>query len=103
MSALFLVHLYAYQNDLAALRSFEAKVLPIVLEHGGELEAAFTPSSELGTFADQPDEVHILRFPSHGAFRQYQADPRHAALADERKRAIARTEFIASGCFYCYD
>lgn len=103
MSVLFLVHLYAHENGLSALRRFEAKVLPIVLEHGGELEAAFTPASELGTFANQPDEVHILRFPSHSAFRQYQADPRHIGLAKERNQAIARTDIIASETFHSYD
>lgn len=103
MSVLFLVHLYAHKNGLPALRRFEAKVLPIIYEHGGDMEAAFTPSSELGTFADQPDEIHILRFPSHRAFHQYQADPRHIALAKERSLAIARTDLIASGTFHSYD
>ncbi len=36
----------------------------------------------------------MLEFPSEEALEAYLADPRRAALADRRERAVARTEVL---------
>ncbi len=96
MDIIIVAHLYAYKNDVSALRAFEAKVLPILGDHEGELRCAFGPAAEMSNCNQLPDEIHILRFPSKGAFDSYKSDPRHTALAEERKRAISRTEIFGS-------
>jgi uncharacterized protein (DUF1330 family) len=96
MALVLVVHLYATDKDVAALQAFEAKVLPLLADHGGQLEVAFAPSPEFATPQEVPDEVHILRFPSAQAFHAYRADPRHGALAAERTRVIRNTEILGS-------
>ncbi len=41
---------------------------------------------------DGPDEIHVLRFPSHHAFDCYRADARLTALAAIRDQCIADTQ-----------
>ena len=63
---------------LDAFRTYEAAVLPLLREHGGELQR------QLRT-ADGLTEVHIIRFPSTARLDAYRADPRrlaHAGLFD---------------------
>ncbi|NQW00750.1 MAG: hypothetical protein HQ483_13685 [Rhodospirillales bacterium] len=103
MTLLVIVHLYATDSDLSALRAFEAKIQPVLAAHGGVLQTAFTPSREIGSYTELPDEVHLLRFPSSAAFQAYRADPRHLDLAAERARVICKTEFLASAALVTYD
>lgn len=102
MPLTLIVHLFATENGLGALRAFEALVLPILKDHGGELLDAFEPSGSISRSDDLPDEVHILRFPSQDAFAAYRADPRHHELADKRADAISKTTIIASGALVSY-
>lgn len=89
MSHTVIAFLHARDGGLAALRDFEAPVLPILDDHGGRLVCAVAPDG--GTFDPRPDEVHLLSFPELEAFVAYRADPRHAGLAEVRARAIGRT------------
>jgi len=63
-------------------------------------QAAGMPGGEVvqrvsGNGADGcPDEVQIFRFPLQQALTAYLDDPRRTTLADERDRAIARTELF---------
>jgi hypothetical protein len=42
----------------------------------------------------QPFEIQLLEFPSTAAFNDYMTDGRRLSLADDRDRAIARTQVI---------
>jgi len=85
--------LTAHPGRLEALQAYEAAVMPILCEHGAKLTAAFRPEPS----AKAPDEIHWLEFPDLGALTAYRADPRVAALADQRAEAVAATEvFVAA-------
>lgn len=97
MAITVIAFLYAGDGGLEALHDFEFRVLPIIAEHGGRLEAAFVPAADPCTIDPPPDEVHVLAFPSATAFQAYRDDPRHAELDALRAAAISRTEVVASG------
>lgn len=98
-----IVHLYATDKGIEALRSFERKVLPILHSHGGQLVTALSPSRAFGNFDPLPDEVHILNFPSEQDFQDYRDDPLHLGLATERTQAIRHTEIMLSITAAPYD
>jgi uncharacterized protein (DUF1330 family) len=75
------------EDDLTA---YEDKVLALVWQHGGEVCQRARSSGAEG----QPLEIQLLEFPSAEALDAYMADGRRTALADERDRAVARTEVI---------
>jgi uncharacterized protein (DUF1330 family) len=66
-----------------------------VRQFGGELVAAFKPANPDNT-PDIPDEIHLLRFPSHTAFDAYRNSPETAALAPKRTAAICKTVIFLS-------
>jgi len=82
--------LWAHDGHEADLRAYEDKVLALVPGTGGELLQRVAGDGTNG----QPHEVQIFRFPSQQALTTYLDDPRRTALADERDRAIARTELF---------
>jgi hypothetical protein len=62
---------------LAGVRDFqayEARVLPLVAEHGGVLQRRLRNG-------DGTVECHVLRFPSRAAFDAFRGDQRRATLA----------------------
>ncbi len=89
-----IVHLFAGSGGLAELTKFESKVLPILKAHRGELLSAFNPVRES---QETPDEIHHLRFPNALAFEEFKNDGRHNELAQERTKAISKTEIYVSG------
>jgi len=103
MPLTLIVHLYSRKPGLSALRVYEQKVLPILSDHQGRIVTAFSPSPDMSTGDELPDEIHIVTFPSQHQFETYKSDPRHAALAQERQQVIARTEIIASGQYHSYE
>jgi len=94
--------LYATENGLVGIQKFEKKVLPLLKQHNGRLDHAFTPAPELSIMDDAPDEVHVLSFPSEAAFTAYRKDPQHLALRDERTKAIRKTRIIAGTAMTSY-
>ena len=89
------VHLFAFEGNIPALRSFEQEALALIRHYGGELLAAFKPANP-GNSAEIPDEIHLLRFPSQAAFDAYRHSPESAALAERRKVAIRKTVIYLS-------
>jgi uncharacterized protein (DUF1330 family) len=83
----------AGEEGVEGLRSYEARVLPIVRSHGGRLLSAFVPR---GDGLNRPDEIHLLEFPSDESFASYRTDPRVQALSVQRARAIASTVVYVS-------
>ncbi|WP_129786966.1 hypothetical protein [Promicromonospora panici] len=82
--------LWAYPGQEAALSAYEDRVLALVPEHGGSvLQRAVSNGAD-----GRPHEVQLYRFTSQAALDGYVADPRRAALADERDRVVARTELF---------
>ena len=98
MSLTLCVLLWAHPGTEDALTTYEDAVLALVSQHGGRvLQRARSSGAD-----EQPLEIQLLEFPSAEALSDYMTDSRRTALADERDRAVARTqvisvELIASG------
>jgi uncharacterized protein (DUF1330 family) len=86
------VLLWAHDGGSGALTRYEDEVLPLVAEHGGQVlqRARTTGQPDAG----EPQEVHLIRFPSQAAFDAYLGDERRTRLADQRHRAVARTQVL---------
>ena len=76
----------AGQEEL--LIAYEDRVLAHLADHGARVV------SRVRARDGEPFEVQLLEFPSEDALAAFMDDPRRAALADERDRAIARAEVI---------
>jgi hypothetical protein len=73
-----------------ALTAYEDAVLALVVEHDGKvLHRAWTDGA-----AGKPLEIQLFEWASADAMESFMADPRRAALAADRERAIARTEIV---------
>lgn len=84
------VLLWAHPGQEDALIAYEDKVLALVAEHHGHiLQRARTDGT-----GDQPLEIQMFSFESQEAMDGYMGDERRLALADERDRAVARTELM---------
>jgi uncharacterized protein (DUF1330 family) len=84
------VLLWAQPDADDALIAYEDRVLALVPEHGGRVLNRARSSGADG----QPLEIQLLEFPSAAALSGYMTDSRRVALADDRDRAIAKTEVI---------
>jgi uncharacterized protein (DUF1330 family) len=90
MSLTLCVLLWTRPGADDALTAYEDRVLSLVPEHGGQVLQRAKSSGADG----QPLEIQLLEFPSAEALGRYMADERRTVLADERDRAIARTDVI---------
>jgi uncharacterized protein (DUF1330 family) len=84
------VLLYAVPGAEPELVAYEDHVLGLLAAHGANVRSRVR-AQEPG---DGPYEVHVLEFPDEHALDAYMADPARVALADQRDRAIARTEVL---------
>jgi hypothetical protein len=71
---IMLAHFDLTEADLDAFEAYEEAVLPLLADHGAELQRRFrSPDNAL--------EVHVLYYPSAEARLAFLADPRRAAHA----------------------
>jgi len=84
------VLLWAQPGADDALVAYEDKVLDLVPEHGGSVLQRARSNGADG----QPLEIQLLEFPSAAALNAYMTDSRRLSLADERDRAVARTDVL---------
>jgi uncharacterized protein (DUF1330 family) len=84
------VLLWAQPDADDALIAYEDRVLALVPEHGGRV---LNRARSSGADA-QPLEIQLLEFPSAAALSGYMTDSRRVVLADDRDRAVAKTEVI---------
>ncbi|MFC9980814.1 hypothetical protein [Gordonia sp. NPDC127522] len=80
--------LWAHDDTADALTRYEDTVLGLLPEHGGAVLSRAIGDGH----GRAPHEVQLLTFPDSSAMDAFLADPRRAALSDERDRVIARTE-----------
>ncbi len=90
MSVTLCVLLWAQPGAGDDLIAYEDRVLGLVPGHGGQVLQRARSNGASG----QPLEIQLLEFPSAAALDEYMTDGRRLALADERDRAIARTQVI---------
>ncbi len=90
MTLTLCVLLWAQPGADDALIAYEDRVLELVPGHGGRVLQRLRSNGAAG----QPLEIQLLQFPSAAALTGYMTDGRRLAMADERDRAVARTEVI---------
>ena len=72
---------------LDAFNAYEAKVLPLLRNHGARLEMRVRS-------LDRKTETHLLFFPNAQAFANYRADPVRVLLQSEWEGCGARSSFL---------
>lgn len=75
-------------DGVAAFRSYEDQVLPLLKEHGGRLQRRLR--NEPGTL-----ELHIVSYPSDAAHQNYRSDPRRTAAAHLLQASAAKLELLS--------
>jgi GNAT superfamily N-acetyltransferase len=80
------VSLWAREGEAASLSDYEDRVLHLLPDHGGAVVCRVRPGI--------PTEIQLLDVPSGQALAGFMSDPRRAALASIRERAIARTRVV---------
>lgn len=91
--------LYASKNGIEGLREFESKVIPILREHKGNLLSA---SYNENKTEEEPDEVHVIQFPSIENFEAYKRDVRVVELASLKSEMISKMDVLMTNMFYEY-
>jgi uncharacterized protein (DUF1330 family) len=84
------VLLWAAEGRQPELTAYEDAVLALMPDHGARVVSRVRRIDD----TDSPHEIHIIEFPDQQAMDAYLADPRRTALADQRERAVARTDVI---------
>lgn len=72
---------HADPGSAALASAYEDRVLPLLTDHGAELQ--FRGLRSAGEDPSAPLEVHVIRFPHRHAFDAYMADERRLALLEE--------------------
>jgi len=85
------VFLTVRRAQLASFRDYEAAAARIMAAHGGAIARAVVLDADPAE-PDHLTEVHLVDFPDAAALAAYRADPALAALAEQRARAVARTQ-----------
>lgn len=91
--------LYASKNGIKGLREFESKVIPILREHGGHLISA---STNVNRSNEEPDEIHVIQFPSSIEFEAYKNDQRVIDLRLLKDTMISKMEIHLTNSFHEY-
>ena len=83
------VLLFVHPGHEEEFERYEANAARIMKRYGGSIERRVR--FPRGGGDDQPDELHLVDFPSDEAFERYRGDPELVALAEARARAVRRT------------
>ena len=90
MSVVYLLLAEIPRDGVERFQRYEAAVIPLLAEHGGQLERRLRSE-------DGRTEVHIVRFPSDARFASYRDDPRRVEhqqiLSDSGARLVLHELF----------
>lgn len=92
--------LYASDDGIEGLREFESRVIPILREHKGVLVSASTNTSRSIT---EPDEIHVIQFPSTEEFEAYKNDQRVIGLSSAKETMISKMDVFITDSFHEYE
>ena len=91
--------LYASNHGIKGLREFEAQAITILREHKGVL---ISSSSNDIQSPQEPDEIHVIQFPSSENFQAYKNDPRLLRLASLKAQTIRKMDVYITNSFHQY-
>jgi hypothetical protein len=80
----------------ADFNAFEAKVLPLLKDHGGDLMYRIRPheNSFIEASGELPYEVHLVSFPGRADFEAYRDDPNRLAFMGLKNGSIEKAVLI---------
>jgi len=91
--------LYASENGVEGLREFESQAIPILREHYGTLiSASYNANKPQG----EPDEIHVIQFPSVENFEAYKKDDRIINLSSLKAKMIRKMDAYITNTFLKY-
>ena len=88
LTALF----YLQPGEEQTFLEYEARVLPLLAHHGGELLARWRPAADAliaGSY-EPPYEIHLLAFPDRAAFEAYRQNPERTQYTPLFQQAVKR-------------
>ena len=83
------VELWIAPGQAAEFDRFETAAASIMVRRGGSIARRMGVAGKHGS--DEPDEVHVVTFPSRAAYEAYRADPALSSLSALRAKAVLRT------------
>lgn len=83
---------HADPGSAARASAYEDRVLPLLADHGADLQ--FRGLRAAGEDPSAPLEVHVIRFPHRRAFDAYTADERRLALLEEFGEVFTRKQVV---------
>ena len=76
--------------------AFEAKVLPLLKNHNGELVYRIRPGKDnfIEGSGELPHEIHIVTFTSKAGFESYKNDPQRLAFMEMKNSSVQKIILI---------
>ncbi len=93
---LYLALIYLHPGQRDALRRYENLALPVFRRHGGRFERILSPvRAPAGQpDADEPDEMHLVRFETAEGLDAVRRDPEMAALGPLRREIVRKALLV---------
>ena len=89
-----LVRLWIRRGLQTEFEACERKVSRIMARYGGVIECAIRTSRASDEGADEPFEVHVLKFPSRDLYDAYRDDAERLSLSRERAGIVTNTDIL---------
>ena len=89
-----LVRLWIHSDRETEFEAYERKVSRIMARYGGVIECAIRTLRPSDNRADEPFEIHVLRFPSRDLYDAYLGDAERRSLSDERAGIVTNTDTL---------
>jgi uncharacterized protein (DUF1330 family) len=82
--------IYLNPGEEAAFNEFEAHAIPIIARYGGSFMLRVRPTSETVIEAgiEVPYEIHLVSFPSVGAFEDFKKDEERKAFLHLKEKSV---------------
>jgi uncharacterized protein (DUF1330 family) len=81
------------KDAIEKFRLFERHAASLMEKHGGRIERTVVVAPD--GLPELIKEIHVITFPSEGAFAAYRKDERLAEFAHLRDQSVVHTELLA--------
>ena len=85
---------YLREGKESAFLEYERRVLPLLKQYGGRLEFRLKTSKNNQIVEEEPDEIHLVSFPSHADYEKYRQDPARGDLGALFTESVARAQLF---------
>ncbi len=85
---------YLRDGKESSFLEYENKMVPLLKKYGGRLEFRLKTMKNNAVVQEEPDEIHIVSFPSHDDYERYRQDPGREALSGLFTDSVARAQLF---------